>query len=99
MALTRLTCPVCLATLKPAQPVEEGTRVRCPKCKGAFVAEAERPAEEPVPEPTPAAVEDEEEIAEVEPGDMATDKVAHLFTSGGRRSTSPASSVIKAPGR
>ena len=41
MPLTRLTCPICLGTLKMKMPVAEGTRIRCPKCKGSFLAEAE----------------------------------------------------------
>ena len=58
MPLTSLTCPICLATLKPAQPVQEGARVRCPKCKGAFVAEGESPAEEAAPEANKPPPED-----------------------------------------
>lgn len=65
MPLSRLTCPVCLAELKPAKPVAEGARVRCPKCKGAFTAEGEPRAEEPVQEPLPSAdAPPEEEPAE-----------------------------------
>jgi hypothetical protein len=72
MPLSRLTCPICLAELKPKTPVPEGTRVRCPKCKGAFVAGGEPPAEEPEPEPVQEPMPDaaarpaEEEIAEAE---------------------------------
>lgn len=62
MPLTSLTCPICLAVLKPSQPVAEGARVRCPKCKGAFVAEGEPRIEEAAPEavqePILDAVED-----------------------------------------
>ena len=78
MPLTSLTCPICLATLKPKTAVREGTRIRCPKCKGSFTAEAEpRPEEhepqrapEPLPEPTqepmPSAVEEaDEDVMEV----------------------------------
>src|SRR5450755_2951576 len=62
MPLARLTCPICLAVLKPSQPVAEGSRIRCPKCKGAFVAEGEPRPEEPAPEaaqePLPHAIEE-----------------------------------------
>jgi hypothetical protein len=69
MPLSRLTCPVCLAELKPKTPVPEGTRVRCPKCKGAFFAGGEPPPVEPEPEPVQEPMPDaappaEEEIAE-----------------------------------
>jgi hypothetical protein len=75
MPLTSLTCPICLGTLKPKTAVHEGTRIRCPNCKGSFVAEAEPKAppepvhepiltetQEPMPEPIAAA----EEIVEAE---------------------------------
>ena len=68
MPLSSLTCPICLAVLKPKTPVMEGTRVRCPKCKGAFVAEGAPAAEPREPEPTQQAMPDaapaEEEILE-----------------------------------
>jgi hypothetical protein len=32
-----VTCPHCDATLKPKTPPRAGSRVRCPKCKAAFV--------------------------------------------------------------
>lgn len=38
MASTRLTCPECNAVLKPAQPVPDGKRVKCPKCQSIFTA-------------------------------------------------------------
>ena len=77
MPLTTLTCPICLSTLKPKTAVAEGTRIRCPKCKGSFVAEAEPRAEhtepahetvlaetqEPMPEP---AAPVPEEVVEAE---------------------------------
>src|SRR5947209_20349114 len=84
MPLTSLTCPICLATLKTKKPVPVGSRVRCPKCKGSFTAEAEpRPEEhepqvapEPTPEPTqepmPSAVEEaaDEDVMEVVEADV-----------------------------
>jgi DNA-directed RNA polymerase subunit M/transcription elongation factor TFIIS len=38
MAATRLTCPECNATLKPAQPVPDGKKVKCPKCGVPFIS-------------------------------------------------------------
>jgi len=57
MPLSSLTCPVCLAELRPKTPVPEGTRIRCPKCKGAFVAGGVLPEPEPVQEPMPEAAD------------------------------------------
>lgn len=60
MPLSRLTCPVCLAELRPRTPVPEGTRIRCPKCKGAFIAGGDAPPEEepePVQEPMPESAD------------------------------------------
>jgi len=57
MPLSRLTCPVCLAELRPKAPVAEGTRIRCPKCKGSFAAGGDPPEEEPVQEPMPEAAD------------------------------------------
>jgi hypothetical protein len=37
MAESRLTCPECEATFKPANPVAPGKKIRCPKCKETFV--------------------------------------------------------------
>jgi hypothetical protein len=34
----RLVCPECHASLKPARPVPDGVRVKCPKCTAAFTA-------------------------------------------------------------
>ncbi len=45
MASSRLTCPECNATLKPAQPVPDGKKVKCPKCGVPFVAPGAVPAE------------------------------------------------------
>jgi hypothetical protein len=38
MTATRLICPECNATLKPATPVPDGKRVKCPKCGAGFAA-------------------------------------------------------------
>jgi hypothetical protein len=78
MPLSSVTCPICLATLKTKTPVPEGSRVRCPKCKGSFTAEAEphpeehepqlapEPTPEPTQEPMPSAVEQaDEDVMEV----------------------------------
>jgi hypothetical protein len=35
---TRLVCPECNASLKPAREVPDGVRVKCPKCSAAFTA-------------------------------------------------------------
>jgi hypothetical protein len=35
---TRLVCPECNASLKPARPVPDGVRVKCPKCSAPFTA-------------------------------------------------------------
>jgi predicted Zn finger-like uncharacterized protein len=43
MASSRLTCPECNAVLKPAQPVPDGKRVKCPKCSSTFVAPGAAP--------------------------------------------------------
>ena len=72
MPLSSLTCPICLGTLKPKTAVAEGTRIRCPKCKGSFTAEAEPkpPEPEPLPEPIPAEAQEpmpEPAVAEEEP--------------------------------
>ena len=57
MPLTNLTCPICLGTLTPKTAVPEGTRIRCPKCKGSFTAEAEPKPMAPEAEPLPAPPE------------------------------------------
>jgi hypothetical protein len=50
MAATRIICPECNATLRPAQPVAEGKRVKCPKCGAGFAAPGALPQQlfEPV---------------------------------------------------
>jgi predicted Zn finger-like uncharacterized protein len=47
MATARITCPECKSVLRPAKPVPDGKKVRCPKCGNLFI--------------TPGLVEDEEE--------------------------------------
>ncbi len=54
MALAKLTCPKCRATLKPAKPVPEGKTVKCPKCEETFKA-GENGAEAPAKKPAAAA--------------------------------------------
>ncbi len=36
MASQRLTCPDCKSVLRPAKPVPDGKKVKCPKCGGFF---------------------------------------------------------------
>jgi predicted Zn finger-like uncharacterized protein len=36
MASERITCPDCKSVLKPAKPVPDGKKVRCPKCGNQF---------------------------------------------------------------
>jgi predicted Zn finger-like uncharacterized protein len=48
MATSRITCPDCKSVLKPAKPVPDGKKVKCPKCGNMFttpglVEEEERP--------------------------------------------------------
>jgi predicted Zn finger-like uncharacterized protein len=38
MATTRIVCPECNASLRPAQPVPDGKRVKCPKCGAVFAS-------------------------------------------------------------
>jgi hypothetical protein len=45
MQLTKLTCPHCRATLKPARPVPEGKTIKCPKCQRPFKAAGDEAAE------------------------------------------------------
>jgi hypothetical protein len=66
MPLSKLICPHCKATLKPARPVPEGKKVTCPKCGDSFqagAAGAARPgkAARPGPEAVPAATAAEED--------------------------------------
>jgi predicted Zn finger-like uncharacterized protein len=36
MASSRIVCPECESVLRPAQPLPDGKRVKCPKCKTMF---------------------------------------------------------------
>jgi hypothetical protein len=72
MPLTKLTCPKCCATLKPAKPVPEGKTIKCPKCEELFkagetAADARARAEAAKKKPAGAAAdkpaEEEEEEA------------------------------------
>jgi predicted Zn finger-like uncharacterized protein len=47
MATARITCPDCKSVLRPAKPVPDGKKVRCPKCGNLFI--------------TPGLTEEEEE--------------------------------------
>ncbi len=47
MATSRITCPDCKSVLKPARPVPDGKKVKCPKCGNLFT--------------TPGLVEDDDE--------------------------------------
>ncbi|HTU89513.1 MAG TPA: hypothetical protein VMF69_05395, partial [Gemmataceae bacterium] len=47
MATARITCPDCKSVLRPAEPVPDGKKVKCPKCGNKFI--------------TPGLVEDVEE--------------------------------------
>src|SRR5947209_455540 len=60
MPVAKLTCPECSAVLKPAKPVPEGKKIKCPKCGTIFEARAEDNEPQPVkpaarPKPVPAA--------------------------------------------
>jgi hypothetical protein len=58
MPLARLTCPDCHAVIKPAKPVEEGKKIKCPKCGNVFVAGAANGAPaQPVEKKTAAVAE------------------------------------------
>jgi predicted Zn finger-like uncharacterized protein len=48
MAVSKLTCPECGTVLRPAKPVPEGKRVKCPRCETVFAAGGE---EEEAPPP------------------------------------------------
>lgn len=38
MAFSRLSCPECGSVLRPARPIADGAKVKCPKCSTVFVA-------------------------------------------------------------
>jgi hypothetical protein len=52
MPVTKLTCPKCATVLKPAKPLPEGKKVKCPRCGTLFAAEPAAPA--PAGKPQPA---------------------------------------------
>jgi hypothetical protein len=59
MELTKLTCPECGKVIKPARPVAEGKKIRCPKCDSVFVAGEDEPDEVvPVKKPKKKEAED-----------------------------------------
>src|SRR6185312_9670681 len=69
MATARITCPDCKSVLRPAKPVPDGKKVKCPKCGNLFV--------------TPGIVEDEEEPARAKgPAKMAPKKKAAIKKAG-----------------
>lgn len=53
MALTRVTCPECDATLKSPTGFDVGDVIKCPKCKSDF--EVEEPEDEAAKKPAKAA--------------------------------------------
>ena len=36
MAVTKISCPSCMASLKSAAAIAVGTQIKCPKCGGTF---------------------------------------------------------------
>src|SRR5438094_10492944 len=46
MAIAKIDCPECGATLKPAKPLTPGKKVRCPKCDNVFVVPGTEDEEE-----------------------------------------------------
>src|SRR6266542_2472637 len=46
MAVAKIDCPECGATLKPAKPLTPGKKVRCPKCDHVFVVPGAEDEEE-----------------------------------------------------
>ena len=53
MATSRITCPDCRSVLKPARPLADGKKVKCPKCGKMFT--------------TPGLVEEVVEVEEEQP--------------------------------
>src|SRR2546428_8720790 len=49
MAVAKIDCPECGATLKPAKPLRPGKKVRCPKCDNVFVVPGGEDEDEEVP--------------------------------------------------
>src|SRR5947199_3201333 len=54
MSATKLTCPKCQATLRPAKPLPAGKRVKCPKCGARFAVGAGGAAGRPAAKKKPA---------------------------------------------
>src|SRR6185312_8727638 len=46
MAASRITCPDCKSVLKPAKPVPDGKKVKCPECGNLFTTPGLREEEE-----------------------------------------------------
>ena len=63
MASARITCPDCKSVLKPAKPVPDGKKVKCPKCGNMF--------------PTPGLVEDEDDLPRKKATGQETAKRRH----------------------
>jgi hypothetical protein len=49
MAVAKIDCPECGATLKPAKPLTPGKKVRCPKCDNVFVVPGSDEEEQEAP--------------------------------------------------
>src|SRR5262245_4511670 len=49
MAVAKIDCPECGATLKPAKPLTPGKKVRCPKCDHVFVVPGAEEEEQEAP--------------------------------------------------
>ncbi|HEY7327816.1 MAG TPA: hypothetical protein VH592_09265 [Gemmataceae bacterium] len=60
MATARLTCPDCKSALKPAKPVPDGKKIKCPKCGNVFTS--------------PGLVAEEEERIQKAPAKVAPQK-------------------------
>jgi len=49
MAIAKIDCPECGATLKPAKPLTPGKKVRCPKCDNVFTVPGAEDEDEEAP--------------------------------------------------
>jgi len=92
MVVTKVTCPECHATLKPAAPIPVGKKIRCPKCAHIFPvtgdgaptapaptrSEPVAPAVAPVAAGEEAEAEAEESLPDPGPRRRARGKNAHL---------------------
>jgi len=61
MAFSKLSCPECGTTLRPAKPVAAGKKVKCPSCETIFVAGEDEDEVEEV-----SSVEEVEDVEEAE---------------------------------